>query len=407
MSKYNVLYVESNVDGTVGGSYFSLLYLISTLDKKKYNPCVVFYRKNKILSRFIDAGFKVILFEKRSTVNLVKYIDIKNVKHLILRILSLPVRIIQIYFNVFIDVILPTFKCIKIIKSEKIDLVHLNNTILRPQEWILASLITHTKLVAHERGINTSIPLNSRLLAESFEAVICISKAVKNNLIRNCKISKRLHLVYNGLDPAKFKPTIEKEEIRRTIGLNDEDLVIGVVGNLKKWKGQDVVVRSIALIRKKFRNIKCLMIGSSLHELDTYSMKLQSLVQQKKLEENVIFLGYREDIQNYVNVLDILLHTSVFPEPFGRVMLEGMALSKPVITVDIGAGPEIVLHKKTGIVIKPNDERALSDAICFLLNNKSISKTMGLAGRERLQKHFHLHINTRMTELIYKNILES
>lgn len=405
MTKSNVLYVESNVDGTIGGSYFSLYYLISTIDKSKFKPVVVFYRNNKMMEKFRRAGCKVILFSKGSTLQISKIVD-NRIRNRVLRLfLKFPLRFIQVTYNVLVDAILPTFKCRKIIKSEKIDIVHLNNTFLRPQEWIFAALVTKTRLIAHERGINIQIPLINRLLANAFDAIICISKAVKDNLKINCRINNYLHLVYNGLDPSEFLPTIEQDKIKSRIGLKDNDLVIGIVGNIKSWKGQDVAVRAMTHILVKYPNAKCLMIGASYQDGDSYTEKIESLIKQNHLRKNIIFTGYRQDVSNYVNVLDILLHTSVLPEPFGRVMLEGMALKKPIITVNIGAGPEIVTHKRTGLVIEPNDERALAEAVISILGNRSLARKMGEAGFARLENYFKISSNTSQTEEIYHSLL--
>jgi glycosyltransferase involved in cell wall biosynthesis len=405
MSKSNILYVESNVDGTIGGSYYSLFFLVSTIDKSKYNTSVVFYRKNPMIKNFTEIGCKVILFKKGETININRWLKNKIYNPIFSRILWIPLKFLQMISNLFIDAILPTFKCYYIIKSENIDIVHMNNTLQKPQEWIFAAIITKTKLVAHERGINTRISKISKLLAGSFDAVICISKAVIKNLENNCGLKKNLHLVYNALDPTQFQPNRNIHEIKKEIGLKREDFVVGVIGNVKAWKGQDVALRAIAIVKQKYTNVKCLIIGGSAKSADEYSLKINSIVQKNQLEKNVLFLDFRLDVKNYVNALDILLHTSVLPEPFGRVLLEGMALEKPVVTVSIGAGPEIVVHQETGLVIEPGNEHALANAIIFLYENRSISKKMGIAGRQRLEQNFKVDDNTKKTEEIYQKIL--
>lgn len=98
------------------------------------------------------------------------------------------------------------------------------------------------------------------------------------------------------------------------------------------------------------------------------------------------------------------MHTSVLPEPFGRVLLEGMALRKPIITPNIGAGPEIVVDRETGLIVKLGDVKDSTRAIISLLENPQKAEQMGKAGRARLEKHFHININVKKIVRIYTEL---
>ena len=122
------------------------------------------------------------------------------------------------------------------------------------------------------------------------------------------------------------------------------------------------------------------------------------------LDDTIIFTGMRSDIPSVVNALDVLIHASLNPEPFGRVLLEGMALSKPVITNDIGAGPEIVADNETGLIVKHGDPRALASAIQWVLNNPKEAAAMGKRGRIRLEENFHIRKHIDRLEKLYASI---
>ena len=160
-------------------------------------------------------------------------------------------------------------------------------------------------------------------------------------------------------------------------------------------------------VRRSIPNIKCLFIGGVSKDDREYYQRLQEIAQGDGLTDQVVFTGERRDIPDLINSLSILIHASVSPEPFGRVLLEGMALQKPVISTNIGAGREIVEDGKTGLLVTPGDPEKLSDAIVRLLKDPQMAAKMGKAGRARLDDHFHLKTNVKQTEKLYDRVLSS
>ena len=126
---------------------------------------------------------------------------------------------------------------------------------------------------------------------------------------------------------------------------------------------------------------------------------------RQNLGKNIIITGYRQDIPDIINAIDVLIHTSVEPEPFGRVLLEGMSMRKPVITNNIGAGPEIIKNGKTGLIVESGNESALARAIITILGNSKLAKNMGENGRRRVQNNFHIRENVTQTELLYSRLI--
>jgi glycosyltransferase involved in cell wall biosynthesis len=405
----NILYVESNIDGTIGGSYFSLLYLIQGLDKTKYVPFVAFYQENSLMERYEKAGCKVFIIDKVRPLEFFKQTTIGKLgkrKGRLFLLFRMPFIVIQKMLNFLRLFLLPSYRCIRFLRKENIDLIHLNNTLLRPQEWILASFFTGSRVVAHERGINDSFPFLSRMLAKRLDAIFCISKAVRAKLLSYGFPQNQLKLVYNGLDHDVFTVSRPKESILKEFGLSESDYIIGLVGNIKPWKGQEILVRAMELIVEKYANIRCLLIGAT-KDTEEYFNYICDLINKNNLEGNIFITGFRDDVPSLVNILDVVVHTSVLPEPFGRVLLEGMVLRKPVVTPDIGAGPEIVEDGKTGIVFTSGDHVALSNSIVHLFENPEKAEEMGNAGYRRAVEYFHIRNNVENTEKIYAGIFSN
>jgi len=407
MALKRILYIESNTDGTIGGSHFSLLFLIQGLNKQLYNPTVVFYQEHRLIPRYEQAGCNVLMMRKRRSLNLniiLPWLE-RMRNNAFLRILvKLPLMIFQKSVNYLITFLIPAIYSWYVLKKERIDLIHLNNTILRPQQWILAASFTKARVVAHERGINEEFPFQTRFWARFLSKIICISDAVYANLLKHGFSELQLVRIYNGLDPDEFIARRTRREVLLELGIPANSPVIGIVGNIKNWKGQETVIKSMINVRQIFPDIKCLIIGGvSPNDMD-YFNKLKEFVKNENLDDCIVFTGRRNDIADLINSLSVMIHASILPEPFGRVLLEGMALKKPVITNNIGAGPEIVEDGKTGLVVKAGDETALATAITDLLNDPKKALKMGNAGRIRLEKFFTISDNIKQIENIYSEV---
>ncbi|MBM4340835.1 MAG: glycosyltransferase family 4 protein [Deltaproteobacteria bacterium] len=408
MNRKIILYIESNTDGTVGGSHFSLLFLIEGLNKAIYEPIVAFYQDNHLIPQYEVAGCRVIMMKKSKPLNIFKIF--RQLK--IIARYSLPnyvivksFRMVQKTVNYFLTFILPSFRCFTVLKREKVDIVHLNNTLLRPQEWILASLLTKAIVVAHERGINNSFPKQPCFWARFLKAIICISDAVKNNLLRHGFPERQLHRIYNGLDPNKFAVCRNKEAVLKELGIANGAPVIGIVGNIKEWKGQETVIHAMKYVRTDFPNVRCLIVGGVSKSDMYYLERLKNIVKSENLEDSVIFTGPRKDVADLVNCLSVLIHASIEPEPFGRTLLEGMALKKPIISTRIGAPLEIVIDGNTGILVEPRSPEKMATAIMKILSDHNLAEDMGRAGYERLLREFNLRKNVELTEYLYVSIL--
>ena len=408
MKKKRILYIESNIDGTVGGSYFSLLFLIEGLDRNNYEPIVVFYQSNYLIPRYKKAGCKVLLIKKIKPFDVVCLFPILKAieNYSILRFLVLaPFKIFQKIFNYVFTFLVPSFKCWFLLKKEKIDLIHLNNTLGRPQEWILASIFTKSKVIAHQRGVNSVFPPQTLFWARHLRAIICISNAVKNNLLDHGFSKEILFKIYNGLDPDKFTVCRCEADVLKEFQIANGTPLIGIVGNIKEWKGQETVIRAVTYVKESYPNIRCFIVGDvSKNDLYYFNL-LKAIVKDNNLQNNILFTGLRKDVPDLVNSFSVLIHASIRPEPFGRTLLEGMALRKPIISTRIGAPIEIVIDGETGILVSPGNAEELATAILKLLSTPILAEEMGKVGYERLLKEFSLRKNCEHTENLYDAIL--
>lgn len=387
-SAQRILYVEGNVDGTIGGSYYSLLFLVAELDRARYQPIVLFASSHRLVPRFEAVGAKVIVRKPMGPL-----------------VLPGPLRLVAKAVNLWRGAVAEPRRLAELLRREKIALVHLNNSIIRNHPWMVAARMARIPCMTHERGINPSFPQRATTLAKGLDAVICISRAVHDNFQSLGLGHLKLVTIHNGLDPAEMKVTRDPADIRRELGLTPKGRLIGIVGNIKPWKGQEVVIEAMAQLKERYPDLVCLLIGDNSPDDAAYRQRIADQIREQGLDGRVVITGFRLDVANYVNALDVQVHASVNPEPFGRVLLEGMALSKPLVASGGGAVPEIVLDGQTGFLFQPGNAASLTGRLDALLADPRMAAAMGAAGRRRLETEFSIEHNVRATEGIYRTVL--
>jgi glycosyltransferase involved in cell wall biosynthesis len=164
--------------------------------------------------------------------------------------------------------------------------------------------------------------------------------------------------------------------------------IVGLVGRLQPWKGQDRLLRAQAMLRERGHELHLLIVGGDSFDLSPeYAASLAPLAASLGLADAVTMTGQVPDADPYVQRMDILVNASD-PEPFGIVLLEGMARELPVVAVASGGPGEFIEDGRTGALARSGDPEALADALEPLLASSSFRQQLGRAGRERYQRDF-------------------
>lgn len=387
-----ILYIEANTDGTIGGSYYSLLYLIQGLDKTRYEPHVMFCQDNVLIPEF-----------KAIT----PYVYVNNFGPSGNGPAKTFKQFIKWPYLFVVDIILKQPMLRKIIKEIKPELVSINNGHAALHEWMLASYLNKVKVVAHDRGTGYPCSLRTRMFVRLLDAIICVSDHYKDNVTRQNLKVRLVRRVYNGLDTEMISGRISPVDIdrlRKEFKLKKDEPVIGITGNIDRWKGQAVVLRALKKVRAVYPGIKCLIIGQVAKGAKKYKTELDEYIAENGLRDNVIFTGFRKDIPNLLSLLDIMLHASITPEPFGRVILEGMAAGKPIIATNSGGTVEQIVNNETGILVPMNDPDKMADAIIFFISNPAAASEMGEKGKKRLTDLFSIKRMVSETAQVYEEI---
>jgi glycosyltransferase involved in cell wall biosynthesis len=164
--------------------------------------------------------------------------------------------------------------------------------------------------------------------------------------------------------------------------------VVGIVGRLQPWKGQDRLLRAQALLRERGLPMHLVIVGGDAYGLSTdYAASLPGLVRELGLEQSVTMTGQVDDAGPFIEQLDILVNASD-PEPFGIVLLEAMARGVAVVAVGSGGPAEFIEDQRTGALAASGEPAALAAALQPLLGSPELRRALGAAGRERFMHEF-------------------
>jgi glycosyltransferase involved in cell wall biosynthesis len=210
-------------------------------------------------------------------------------------------------------------------------------------------------------------------------------------------IEERARVVHDGLELDDDHPELEVHAPKHRS--------VGLIGRISRWKGQHIFIQAAAIVHKQFPEVVFQIIGAALFGEEAYERELRELCRSLDLLDAVEFVGFVENVAPRIAQLEILVHASTTGEPFGQVIIEGMAAAKPVIATDGGGVPEIVQHQITGLLVPMADVARMAEAIAYLLQNPEIGRQMGSRGRERVLDHFTIDKAARKVEAIYKEVL--
>jgi glycosyltransferase involved in cell wall biosynthesis len=258
--------------------------------------------------------------------------------------------------------------------------------------WHLHDMLTADHFGQARRTL--AIGLANRLVTR----VIANSKASAAAFVEEGGRAEQVRVVYNGIDPAPFEavePT-EADTLRKELGLAKVPLV-GVFGRLAPWKGQHVLLEALAHLPR----VHALLVGEALFGEYAYAKALREQANALGVADRVHFLGFRQDVPRLMLLSDVVVHTSTAPEPFGRVIVEGMLARRPVVATRPGGVVEIIEDGVSGVLVQPGDAKVLAGALADLLTNPAKARTLAAAGHLAASERFSLR---RMLEGVAQQI---
>lgn len=296
---------------------------------------------------------------------------------------------------------------IKIIRDEKVDLVHANSTAAHAASGEAARRCC-VPAVWHVRDL-ALLGRWSGLLERRADAIVAISKTVAQLLEDQNVPRHKIHQIYNSLDindwPVQTQPDVD---ILKALNTSDSTVVFGCVGQLVSWKNQAAFIQAAALLRgvEAQTKIKFVIIGSDPWQQN--SSYRQQLIRQAKalgLGNDLLFFSHQNDNRAALAACDVLVHAARC-EPFGRVLIEAMALEKVVIAFDAAGAGEILTNEKDGLSIALESRSVgLMHAMRRVLLSPSLREKLGKAARLTVQQRFNAADGAEQIWKLYESLV--
>lgn len=256
----------------------------------------------------------------------------------------------------------------------------------RPVIWDLNDLL----IPAHFS--RTNIRLGVTLANHLAHRVITNSHASAAALVAQGGRKDKVRVVHNGIACEPFDAVTDADVValRQELQLDGRP-VVGVFGRLGKWKGQNIAVDAIA----RLPGVHLLLVGGALFGEQDYAEGLRAQATRLGVSDRVRFLAFRSDVPRLMRLVQVVLHTSTAPEPFGRVIVEGMLARRPVVATRAGGVEEILEDNVTGVLVPPGNAEALAAAITGLLEDPARAGRLAEAGRVNAEERFSVDAMVR------------
>jgi glycosyltransferase involved in cell wall biosynthesis len=279
---------------------------------------------------------------------------------------------------------------------ERPDLVHANSIragiVLSLARTRPAATVVHVRDCLPAGALTTA---TMRLIAASATTIVANSRYTARS-VQAVVPAARVEVVHNPVDIVRWNPArIERAQARAALGeAGKRAVLLGVVAQLSPWKGQDTAIEALKLLVDEGVDAHLLLIGSAKFvakatrfDNDAYVAGLRARIGQAGLRDRVSWLGEREDVPELVRGLDALLLPSR-EEPFGRALIEAMALEVPVLATSVGGPAEIVQDGCEGYLLTPSEPQAWAQGVRRVIGREDHGAGMGAAGRRRVLEAF-------------------
>jgi glycosyltransferase involved in cell wall biosynthesis len=230
------------------------------------------------------------------------------------------------------------------------------------------------------------------------DRVLAVSFDLRHQLGRRFGADK-VTCIQNAVDLEQIKASRRVAERRRELQLGEHEFVIGAMGRLTPGKGFECFLRAAHIIRRQRPQVKFLVVGDG-----PLRGALQSLACALDLEEVVLFLGHRNDNYDMLALMDLFVLPS-FAEGTPMVLLEALALARPVVASRVGGIPEVIEHGSNGLLVMPGGEGELAQSCMTLMDDGDMARRLGKTGQKHIAERFSARVMAEKVAEVYQRLV--
>jgi PAS domain S-box-containing protein len=396
-----ILYLDHTA--RLSGGEIALVRLLGSVDRSKIHPIVLLAEQGPLVDRLVASGIETHVLPLSARV--------KDVRKDTLGFGSVG----KIWSA--LSVLVYAGRVALFARQHQIRVIH-TNSLKADLYGGVAGLLARVPVVWHVRDhiapsyLPMPVVRAFRLLARLLPSyVITNSESTREQLyLPESRLSRvvpsgldfRNSVVHDGLvsDEYNYVPSsTPTEDLSPT-------LKIGIVGRLASWKGQHIFLEAAERLTAHGYQAHYVIIGAALFGEDAYEAELRRTADTETLRGSVTFLGFQKDVASLLRGLDILVHASTSPEPFGQVVIEGMAEGLPVVATNGGGVREIITHGENGLLVPMGESVPLADALEHLISDPADARRMGQAAYHHVRRHFTSEQSARRVEKVYQELLD-
>jgi len=305
-----------------------------------------------------------------------------------------------------------TLRLAWLVRRRRVDIVHANkNTVAL--YVAAATRLTGASSLWHVRNRATNFGRIGAWVVDRCDALVFVSESVALPFRTAFPYAQhRMAIAYEGVEPSLYKAREMGTDFRDSIGCQPGERLVGTVGRVTPWKGQDDFLRAAALVAPKHPDARFLIVGDCVSSPaeraadEAFRERLHALAAELGLQGKVRFTGYRDDVAAAMNALDVFVLPS-HDEPFGIVLVEAMAAGRPVVATAAGGVPEIVRDGHEALLVPPREPEAMAAAISRLLSDAKLAAALGQAAERRVAAEFPLWRHAARMREVYERLAAS
>ncbi len=385
MAPTKILFLSSCVRG--GGAGWSLYYILKYLDRSRIKPLVVVPDRGIFTDRFAELELEVHIPYGLPERTAQQRFELHN-----------TLTATASYGLNLLDSAALVPRLSRLIRSTGVDLVYCNNMMVKPI-GALAAQLAGIPCVLHARNLHEQ-PAKVLLYCQGVARLPAVKRVIANSLASaapyRSAVPHKVSVVHNGIDLSEYDADCCKRgTFRASQNFDPNTPLIGFTGNLIPRKGVDLLIRTVARIQPKYPELHLALVGQvPVGEPHDHRVYYEALARELGIADRVRFVGFMSDVRPAVRDFDILVLPSL-QEPFGRSVIEAMALGTPVVASRVGGIPEIIEHEWDGLLVTPGDEKELGRALERLLADAALRVRLAEAAQRKVATNFNVAVLTR------------
>jgi glycosyltransferase involved in cell wall biosynthesis len=380
----------------IGGAEINLLNLVQRLEPSRFQPIVLLPPSGPLGDRLREFGTASIVIPRARLFSTSFYVGHWKVLNPFAFLVDMVVVLSQ------------TLRIRRALLKEKVDIVH-TNTLLAHFYGGMAARLARIPCIWHVQDIVSPSTAGGlflhllRVMARWIPKRVVAVSASTAEMFAECTPAK-VSVIPNGTDPDRFSPYVNAEAVRRELKIGPEERIVGMVGRITPWKGHREFLRAASLVLKSNARVRFLIVGDATFGHGGYVQSLRQLTVEMGIDARMMFVGAQNDVPPWIRAMDILVHASVSPEPFGLVVIEGMACGVPVIASCLGGPSEIIEDGVDGLLVDPREPRSLAEAIQRLVDDEPLRRRLGASARQKVLAKYAIATFVKSFEELYTDL---